>query len=1099
MTPLVCLWPSPCISSVMKATDIASAEAYRDWYASVQCAEMSVEAISAELSAIYRRMIPLTAVDTTLHVVAVIPLWAQDFTGALSRVATAVSESRDPMSLHVIALRRGLERLDDKTVMSDINENERIKELDTVACNGDTPFTYSLIDDYVGSGASIDFSCGTLGDYLSLLFGALIKAWRRALNPVVFAGSGTRHAGIGVGVLSFDRKSASDYLLRRAFLSVLDDVDINCKRVDSQRAAAYSLRLLKGIDSRYPAFFNREVLPLLRDEKMDEGEIVAKIERPMNEEVADIERCLKSILDAPDLSLPEKEAVIALMLGRDNPRLSGVQYDRDFLLLDDAVSEPVNLYVDTFNSLASDSGLLPLRRDFKALRKYNVSLIDGETKEDIVNFKAFNPLDDIKRLKMEIMNNMAFIRRKHEELEQLTEAQRLRRIIDAKPVDSNDPRRDIQHFDVVEQPLDEIYRPAENLKPADSVDLRAYFPPAKDQGEAGACTTYSVVAMYEAMMRRQSENKDCPASLSEEFVYYYSNILTGRPDGGSNFYEQLSVLGRQGVCDRKYYNSRGAKPSDEAVEDASGHRVVKALQIPLVSTGGKMECIKANHRLLTSALSEGFPVGIALRIGRDFGSDGPYIHRLDEATLADGFAHAMVIAGYSEVEKCYIVRNSWGEDFGDNGYCYLSAAYVDDPELNTFACIIAETTDSDVTEHKIPDIVAPFAGTEAQINAAAIRNVLDEAEVLVRAQKKEYEELYRYYRRLVQRLCMPGVRNQLRKIAENRSGEILADIIDRKSELESSFVEKLKEFKRSYIKIACNVSCVALVYDVLAVLMTYYAVINFNTVVGWTVGCVSTAIAVSLWIHYKWAVRKYRRRLDAEIGDLAVDEFRARRDLFEKQLRFHVSGMWLDRIHDLTMNISHTYDRLVSFSNELRTWYAEDKDCVDRSTAERCPSVIRLNDTDLLDDFFRSNREEITSRINLMETFANYSIDSVTISEARNNLTNRALEPINALFADFSMSGLLLGTKKYPYMRRLDTEKELARLQLVGQVATRYSPDGLTLPVRMIFAPVEETDMSRWQNSTDPAFPFRPDLYRDKDTDSILLLTVHTIPIANLR
>lgn len=33
--------------------------------------------------------------------------------------------------------------------------------------------------------------------------------------------------------------------------------------------------------------------------------------------------------------------------------------------------------------------------------------------------------------------------------------------------------------------------------------------------------------------------------------------------------------------------------------------------------------------------------------------------------------HAMVICGYSDKEAYFIVRNSWGTQFGDNGYCYL--------------------------------------------------------------------------------------------------------------------------------------------------------------------------------------------------------------------------------------------------------------------------------------------------------------------------------------------------------------------------------------------------------------------------------------------
>jgi hypothetical protein len=157
--------------------------------------------------------------------------------------------------------------------------------------------------------------------------------------------------------------------------------------------------------------------------------------------------------------------------------------------------------------------------------------------------------------------------------------------------------------------------------------------------------------MYEAIMNRYAGENQQPADLSERFVYYFSNVLTGRPEGGSNYYEQLGVLGKHGVCEEKLFNYTTSDldkaPTDEAVEDAQQHRVLQAMQIPLQTTGNVADCLKKNHELLTTALSEGFPVGISLKIYDSFGENGPFISRPDQDDISSGGEgyHAMVLAG----------------------------------------------------------------------------------------------------------------------------------------------------------------------------------------------------------------------------------------------------------------------------------------------------------------------------------------------------------------------------------------------------------------------------------------------------------------------
>ncbi|CAK9030609.1 unnamed protein product [Durusdinium trenchii] len=43
--------------------------------------------------------------------------------------------------------------------------------------------------------------------------------------------------------------------------------------------------------------------------------------------------------------------------------------------------------------------------------------------------------------------------------------------------------------------------------------------------------------------------------------------------------------------------------------------------------------------------------------------------------------HAVCAVGYDDFQQCFIVRNSWGEDWGDQGYFYMPYEYICHPQL----------------------------------------------------------------------------------------------------------------------------------------------------------------------------------------------------------------------------------------------------------------------------------------------------------------------------------------------------------------------------------------------------------------------------------
>lgn len=56
--------------------------------------------------------------------------------------------------------------------------------------------------------------------------------------------------------------------------------------------------------------------------------------------------------------------------------------------------------------------------------------------------------------------------------------------------------------------------------------------------------------------------------------------------------------------------------------------------------------------------------------------------------------HAVLIVGFDAIKKVYIVRNSWGPNWGQAGYFTLPYAYVLDPNLASDFWVVKNVNDT---------------------------------------------------------------------------------------------------------------------------------------------------------------------------------------------------------------------------------------------------------------------------------------------------------------------------------------------------------------------------------------------------------------------
>ncbi|WP_160089807.1 C1 family peptidase [Pseudomonas sp. 9AZ] len=82
---------------------------------------------------------------------------------------------------------------------------------------------------------------------------------------------------------------------------------------------------------------------------------------------------------------------------------------------------------------------------------------------------------------------------------------------------------------------------------------------------------------------------------------------------------------------------------------------------------------------LIDSIRMGVPIGLALRLTYDFYLPADGIIPISHLVLPGAMQHAVVAVGLghdAHGETWFLIRNSWGKDWGQNGHAWIPAAYI---------------------------------------------------------------------------------------------------------------------------------------------------------------------------------------------------------------------------------------------------------------------------------------------------------------------------------------------------------------------------------------------------------------------------------------
>jgi hypothetical protein len=263
------------------------------------------------------------------------------------------------------------------------------------------------------------------------------------------------------------------------------------------------------------------------------------------------------------------------------------------------------------------------------------------------------------------------------------------------------------------------------------VDLRPFMTPVENQQTTNSCAANATAGAYEYLVKRHlGENG---YDVSRLFIYYNARAIDSQDDvadEGSVLQLVIESLKQHGACSEETWPFDPAAVNDRPSEEAYH----EAAQFLIEDT----ELVPTNLEAWKTALAEGHPIIFGVKLFASFDKHKkpglvPAPSAAEAGRQSHG-GHAMLAVGYSDPDQVFIVRNSWGPDWGDKGYCYIPYRYLMSEEYNFGDSWIIKRIDVlphdeqtwiDDDESVLEDVASVLAGLDDEEYAALLERMGD--------------------------------------------------------------------------------------------------------------------------------------------------------------------------------------------------------------------------------------------------------------------------------------------------------------------------------------------------------------------------------------
>lgn len=224
-----------------------------------------------------------------------------------------------------------------------------------------------------------------------------------------------------------------------------------------------------------------------------------------------------------------------------------------------------------------------------------------------------------------------------------------------------------------------------------SVDLADKLPPVGNQGMQQSCVAWAVAYALKSYQEKLESGQTF--TFSPSFIY---NQINNGQNAPTYVTDALNVLSQQGVCsyDEMPYNPNDwlTKPTEQSKNNAKKFRIDYWRKI--------------NHtdiKEVKAHLAAGYPVIIGAYVSSEFIRNGKDTWK-NPGTQEGG--HCMLLVGYDDSKNAFKVMNSWGTEWGDNGFGWIDYGLFPNPQVIMYGFVtkdaITEVYDNTVTTQTNP-------------------------------------------------------------------------------------------------------------------------------------------------------------------------------------------------------------------------------------------------------------------------------------------------------------------------------------------------------------------------------------------------------------
>jgi C1A family cysteine protease len=214
-----------------------------------------------------------------------------------------------------------------------------------------------------------------------------------------------------------------------------------------------------------------------------------------------------------------------------------------------------------------------------------------------------------------------------------------------------------------------------------SVNLVEWFSPVEDQGSLGSCTANAGIALVEYFEKRAFGRH---IDASRLFLYKATrNLMRQTGDNGAYLRSTMGALVLFGVPPEEYWPYLIAdfdkEPTAFCYAFAQNYQSINYYRLdpPSTTRPDLLDRIKTN---LAGGLPSMFGFTVYSSI-EEAATTGKIPYPSDGERIVGG--HAIVVAGYDDKMKiknatpgAFLIRNSWGNGWGEKGYGWLPYDYV---------------------------------------------------------------------------------------------------------------------------------------------------------------------------------------------------------------------------------------------------------------------------------------------------------------------------------------------------------------------------------------------------------------------------------------